>query len=116
MREITIGIYFFDILFGIFSGLYMGLSIRSYQISRKESKYYCRNYMRLLKTRTHKALKKFRKNKRKRKDIEVILKNRIPETESYMHFLCDSIGENSSEHIEQIRKSQDRKYVNKTKK
>ena len=116
MKEITIGIYFFVILFGIFGGLYMGLSIRSYQISRKENKYYCRSYMKPSKTRKRKTLKNFRKNKRKQKETTVILKNRIPETESYTQFLCDSTGEDSSEHIEQIRRSQDRKYVNKIKK
>lgn len=116
MREITIGMYFFVILLGIFGGLYIGFSIRSCQISCKEKKYYCRNYMRPQKTRTRKKMKAFRKNRRKQKETAVTLKNRIPETESYTHFLCDSIGEDSSEHIEQIRRSQDRKYVNKIKK
>mgnify|MGYP004463014991 FL=1 len=112
MNMLTIGLYFIDILAGLFSGLYVGFSFR---------------YRTLTSQKRKKSKKREKQNiRRKGKEKKVIshesshnlnlLSNRVPETESYTSFVCDSMGENSVEHIEKIRKSQDQKYLSKTKK
>lgn len=117
MSLVTVGLYFFCILFGIFAGLYAGLCIRSYFISRREKKDYKRNYVKKQNpVRSFKVKKKRNKPLKNSKDPSGVLNERIPETESYTNFLCSSVGEDASELIKKMRKSQDSKYVNRIQK
>ena len=117
--------YFFAALIGIFAGLYAGLSIRSFCICRNEKKTYKRYYVKKKKEKKR-LTKHFHKPKLKKIKLKKIslhkreesslLTERVPETESFTSFKCDSFGDDSIETIEKNRKTQDEKYVRKAKK
>ena len=118
METMLIGMYFLAALGGIFTGLFLGLNIRSFSISRAEKRRYMRHYVKKKKTKKKKRLesKKEKIEKKPHKKESGILTERVPEKDSYTGFVCDSSGEDAVTKIEKMRHSQDQKYVNKAKK
>ena len=116
MNILTIGLYFIDILIGVFTGLYAGFSLSYHTLASEKKNKKSKN--------REKRSTRRKKQKEKEKNTSCdpsygspnLLSSRVPEIESYTSFVCDSIGEDSVEHIEKIRKSQDQKYLSKTQK
>ena len=119
METMLIGMYFLAALGGIFAGLFIGLNIRSFSISRTEKRRYMRHYVKKKKPEKKKKLleeKKEKPEKKHSKKESSILAERVPEKDSYTGFVCDSSGEDAVTKIEKMRRSQDQKYVSKAKK